>query len=522
MNAEYKSAKDAAYIRSQAGELKLPFSGEDVILTSPEMAARVFPERLINSIKTVDQKEINRLKKAVEKSGNSFKVLTDVSNAMRTLRAGTDLGVMFIHGLPTLFRNPKVWAQSTKHSLEAFKDPTATARLIDDNWETVKDLVQFNQLHGGGSEFIEGLRDAGLLMRATGWAAKKPAIGIVAKGGEKYLKGVERQFDGWLLASKIHLWKAMKPMAIAGKTKGSPEYIKALDELASHVAKMTGTLSTANMGISPATRNVMGTFLMFAPRYRMATYGLMADVVRGGVRGDQARKTMGSMLFAGISTYVIICNRLGQTPNLDPTDGKFLTLKVGNGRVGIGSAFVSMARFAGNIFETSMEKPEDFVSLNSSDNPMMKFARGQLSPISGTGWDVASGRNFIGEPTHGAAPFFENIVAEGLLPFWASSYTDTPRAGVGIGPAEFMGFRGFPINLSDQAEQLADIAAANFPREKKTDPPVATFAELTRYEQSKLLQANPDIQQMYDESNRLWLERSAGLPLKINEYRAGQ
>ena len=63
-------------------------------------------------------------------------------------------------------------------------------------------------------------------MRATGWAAKKPAIGIVAKGGEKYLKGVERQFDGWLMASKIHLWKAMKPMAIAGKTKGSTEYIK--------------------------------------------------------------------------------------------------------------------------------------------------------------------------------------------------------------------------------------------------------------------------------------------------------
>ena len=514
----YAEAKEMGKVDTRIGEVEFSFRGGKLTMTPDDVKDKVFPESMVNNVRTMPRDELERLQKAVDVDGNSFKLLTDIAGAMRTLRAGTDLGVMLIHGLPTLFKSPTIWAKSTKHSLSAFRDPVATAKLVDDHWETVLKLAERNQLHGGGSEFIEGLRQGGLLLRGTTAAANKPGIGILGKAGQTYLNAIERQFDGWLLAAKIHLWEALEPMALAAQRKGQSN---ALDELASHVAKMTGTLSTANMGISPTTRNVMGTFLMFAPRYRMATDGLTADVMRGGVRGDQARRTVGKLAVAGMLTYAIVAQRLGQPIHLNPTDGKFMTLTVGDGRAGIGSAFVSLVRFGGNIYETAGKNPDGFVSFNTRDNPFMKFVRGQLSPLSGSAWDITSGRNFIGEPTHGGAPFFENIVAEGLLPFWASSYTDSPRPGIGIGPAEFLGFRGFPVHLQDQAIQLADTEAVNFER-GPGKLPAESWDDLNKLEKARLLKDNPDIQELFDRGNRLYLERDSGLPEKMNDYRAAQ
>ena len=517
VNAKYQGARKAAGAREYIDEIEMKFKSGNVVISSKDAAEQIYPERMINDIKSISNEDYRKLKNYTERTGNSFKLLTDVSAAMRTLQAGTDMGVIFIHGLPTLFRNPQVWGRSVKHSLAAFKDPVASAKLQENHWETVKKLAQYNQLHGGGSEYIEGLRDSGLLMRSANWAAQKRPHKIVkpvtmaGRGARAYFKGVERQFDGWIMAAKIHLWEAMEPAARQAFEAGD---LNAMNELASHIAKMTGTLSTANMGISPTVRNVMGTFLMFAPRYRMATYGIMADLARGGVRGDQARKTVGSLMAGGVLSYALIATRLGQPVHLDPRDGKFMTIKVGDGRIGIGSAFVSLARFAGNIAETAQENPEKFVSLNTSDNPVVRFARGQLSPLSGSAWDITSGRNFIGQPTNFGAPMFKHVVAQGLLPFWASSYTEYPRPGIGVGPAEFGGFRGFPVNIGDKAVQLADIAASNT-YEK-------LWGDLDGNQRKDLLDANPEIQKLFDESNELWLKRSTGLPLKINEYRADQ
>ena len=76
---------------------------------------------------------------------------------------------------------------------------------------------------------------------------------------------------------------------------------------------------------------------MFAPSYWMASYGLMADALKGGMRGSLARETMEKMLMGGLFLYAAVAHRLGQKPNLDRTDSKFLKVKIGRTTVGLDS-----------------------------------------------------------------------------------------------------------------------------------------------------------------------------------------
>lgn len=80
-----------------------------------------------------------------------------------------------------------------------------------------------------------------------------------------------------------------------------------------------------------------GAFVMFAPSYWMANYGLMADALKGGMRGSLARETMEKMLMGGLFLYAAVAHRLGQKPNLDPTGSKFLKVKIGGTTVGLDS-----------------------------------------------------------------------------------------------------------------------------------------------------------------------------------------
>lgn len=133
----------------------------------------------------------------------------------------------------------------------------------------------------------------------------------------------------------------------------------------------------ANLGLRPSRRKVMAGFFMFAPRYRMASYGLMADIFNGGMfggaqttasslSGDLARKRLSGMLMAGLFYHTYIARRMGQEPNIDPSSGDFLTVELHGGQnVGFGSVWVSTARFLAGVTDVSMDDPlADIVGKN--------------------------------------------------------------------------------------------------------------------------------------------------------------
>lgn len=192
---------------------------------------------------------------------------------------------------------------------------------------------------------------------------------------------------------------------------------------------------------------------------------------------------------SGVLYYMAIGHVLKQKPNLDPSSGKFLTYKIGNANIGFGSAFVSLARVGANLVSGDTSVGTD----------LQRFIRGQISPLTGIGWDTVTGSNYIGEPTTDSiGDFTSNVIAENILPFWMEGFADFPRAGWGSAPAEFLGARTFPVSLRDRAVQLGDIYA-----QKAYG---SNYNDLRKLEQLQLQRDNDDLRAAFDESNAFWQE----------------
>ena len=500
------------------GEFSFPMTG---------LAGKIgTPEELVNSIKSMNFTKVaepfrNLKMKEWQFVSNSIKDRTAPGNAImriaqgtqataRTMMAGFDLGVYFIHLLPLALTDNKMWRNvvgksmkalvggkvSIKNSKFAFKRENVLAKYIDENWDAVREMYDYDVMHGSLNEFVEAMGKGSLLRKAGG-------IPKIGKPLNVVLDAVERNFESALSMAKVEMWKGLKPMALKS---GLPKE-EALRQLGSHINKMTGTVSMAGMGLRPTTQQALGGMLMFAPRYRLATYGLMRDIFRGNLQGQLARDAMGHMTAAAIMYYSYLGHHLDQTPNLDPTSGKFLTYKIGNTNVGIGSAFLSTARFMGKIVGEfaadpktgearipSMGDIKTSFSAFDNDDVLKNFVRSQIAPLTGTGWDMISGRNYMGEPTtENSGQIMKTVVAENMMPFWASGMLfDQPKPGWISPPAEFMGLRSFPVGQWDRFKEHFNVYSM-----KSVG---GTWDELNKLKRTEVMQMYPHLQQIQDEA----------------------
>ena len=341
------------------------------------------------------------------------------------------------------------------------------------------------------------------------------------------------------------------------------EINKGYEALASHVGKMTGAVSMANLGIRPNRARAMGALLMYAPRYRLATYGAMADALQIGTeRGKLAQRQIAFMLGSGLLFYSYIAHHMGQTPKLNPApkefnekgeniggDGsEFLSVKIGDSNVGFGSAWISTARFLGNIVgQTTYQTEGGLINIDERDSAITRFVRGQISPISGMGWDIATGRNYIGEPMPENFGDLSGILEYGgdrALPFYLSSMADHPNPGWGqslqmihdrdfdtlgeewaeaapgiltSGISEFGGLRGFPVSKYAQAIEIADLATSKkYPRPDGKEQ--VSYRSLNSLEKAKLHDDNPEIKELMDEHNAIFIARGAETAVQKREY----
>jgi len=527
MNAKGTGLRDRIKARKSSrekrpGEMTFPMSAYSGKIGTPkELFDQVdnlgFAKLLgdTGSVDNLTRKEWDIFSKVVNNTESGGKVLKMVEGSqatVRTLMTGFDLGLYALHLMPMALTNPKSFAKVFKKSIQAtvggdvdiglsgkfgFKKGNVLAKYLDDNWDTVIDMNNHGLGHGSMSDFVQGLGKGTPLRRL---AATKPGGRQVLKPMEKLLEGVERNFESGLTMAKVELWKSLKPLAL--KSAKTPEAQReALHKLGSHIRKMTGTASMEEIGLTPGTQRALGAFLMFAPRYRLATYGLMKDVFRGGLEGSLARESMGRIAGAGMMYYSYIGHHLGQDPILDPTDGRFMTYQFGDSRIGIGTAFISTARFMARFTKESIENPGKQVpwKVFDSDNQLGNFMRGQLAPLTGTGWDMIEGRDFIGEPTRDDfGSMFENAIAENVMPFWMSGIIfDVPRAGWGSIPAEFLGGRTQPVSQWERYKYAFDVEAL---QDKELNPNGLSYNEMNRLQRAKIMKKYPALQKLKDQS----------------------
>ena len=448
---------------------------------------------------------------------------------------GFDFGAGMIQGLALLATNPRGWARSQMQALETLKDGKAYSAYIRKHNDTVMEMAK----HGGSlnvDEFVEAYQSIDVA---------KQVFGRLGKPGELLQAGSKRAgqaFTAFSLAARVELYESMRPMALkAARKKTNPgmpfDEDAALRDLVEHVSKLTGVSDQAKLGINTA-RSDWERALIFAPRYLRATTGMVADVFQGGMRGTLARDSMGKLLAGGTLMYYGLALSMGQEPKLDPTKGDFLTVDVNGTRVGFGSAWVAMARQTGKVLTQMQEDVGDtdepnekLFSLDPKDGILARFIRTKSSPVLGLGWDIAKGRDLMGQPV--IAPWDNPISfamdegASTLLPIWLQGLLPddvdiNPQSTWGgkaaLMGAEFGGLRAFPTNFYAQRTVRRD-ALANVSFGMSWDKLNGTQKKALNNQDEQLKIMNQEVSLLQLEStDDLW-QSQAELSAKTDEIR---
>ena len=486
-----------------------------------------------------------------------------LNGIMRSLKSAYDLGTMNIHLLPLLFTRPDVWGPSVKAGLQGFTDEKFAFKFMNEHMGAYERLAATGQLGPVNVEYVQDLGRLGGMLREDvpeklGYA---PGLTQASERLGRATQAFERSYTGMLLAAKLLTFEAMEgsvrahaddlvangkfldivkrvgqsrapaeitqdASAFARSRQGQAIINQYVDtEVAQHIAKLTGSMDLAGSGMSKSVQSTLGAFVFFAPRYRLSSYAMVIDATRGGVRGDLARKALGNFMLSGLLTYAAIGMRIGQEPNLDPTQGgKFLTYKVNGVNVGFGGAYMAMGRIASNLFrnvDDAVEGDDSWLTVmnpTDRDSWLQKMIRSQASPVSGAAWSVFSGNTYIGEPVEGLKGFGE-VVARSGIPFWADSYFDTPGGGVTGMVTEFTGFRTFPVSGWERSVDMINLLIAKDEQFLDENGNPTEWDDLTKLQRARARNMYPLIDAQMIETERVWNKRQMGDDKLVSDYR---
>ena len=364
----------------------------------------------------VDEKKAQAVEDALnaDNVGGVLGKAADVANGLRTMKASTDFGSVFIQGLPLFFRSPKIWAKVAYDHIKSFqKSPARKAAYINQNADVAVEFIENGGIFGSADLFAS--------LENNGWLAR-----MDRNYAGHLLQRFGNSFDMFLDQGKLETYKAMRNTVLREQGPAG------LADLAKYCNKMMGTIDTARMGVNKRQRAFEQAFAMFSPRYTRAMAALTLDAFKGGLAGREARNAMFSMMIGGYTTMQGFGNMFNQDINFNPEDGDFLKVEVGGVKVGIGGKMRTFARTAAGVLESLSESPNDFVSFRLFDadeyrkNPLLRFVRSNSSPLAGSSMNLFLGETGIGEQlpdednieiTPGGAKNLASAFGGELLPF---------------------------------------------------------------------------------------------------------
>lgn len=447
-------------------------------LNNPAFQGRLFPTEVIE-----------QAEKLMGDRGNKvFANAASISGWMRTMTAALDFSAPFIQGLPALARNPAAWARATKEHFTAAFAPEKYAGYLakPDNY-----AARAERLFYGGTGSISEFHEA--MPQVTQALGRVPKIGEKLQSLSKQTLGrTEAAYGAFGEVSRDELWKALRHKAI-DKTTGKLDN-KLAREVASSIDKLTGSLNIDPLLIGKSQKQFENGFMFFASRYTRAGLALAGDVMRGGLRGSEARKALGSMITGGTLMYLRVCNALGQQPNLDPTTGKFMTVKIGDYNVGIGGITTSLIRFGYDVAASAAEDPSVFLDFgNRFDNPFTKFLYSRAAPLTQTISEVIDNKDFLGEPLD-SPEAWARFAASSTIPISFQNFMDDTGAASKVGAflPELMGGRTFPKSDSELLTEARDRYAQSFGFMSYKDIPATALIDGRKVKD--LIAEQPDIQ----------------------------
>ena len=408
-----KAAKAAFKIGAFEGGLDAP-AFKNAILTG------VDAKDIANSI----NKEISATASGVANTVNKGQAVS------RFLMLGGDVSPLTIQLLFLAGYSPRIYGKAMAGMVKAIGDPMFHVQYLaqPENIAILKKYKNLISTRSGGTELTEALGRGGLLDTRVGKVVGLP------------IKPFQRGFEGALDVAGIEMAKSLDHMA---KNAGD------IEDIAAFVNEFRGLASSQLLGVSSVQRQGEA-FMWLAPRYMRAIGSLLFDVTRGGIRGRLARKAMARGIAALTITAIVFSYLRGERPkeileHLTPGHRKFFTWEIGGQMMGPGSKVRSVLM----LFGRSAKDPSNLQEMNSQ-NPLVKFGRGQLSPAVGLSMDILTGRNAIGDETTDTWRKRAETIGRNFIPLSIDSALfegGNPQERATRFAGEFVGLRTYPVNV---------------------------------------------------------------------------
>jgi hypothetical protein len=151
-----------------------------------------------------------------------------------------------------------------------------------------------------------------------------------------------------------------------------------------------------------------------------------------------------------------------QETNLDPSKSDFMTFKIGDDLIGVGSFWTQFARLTTKLSQTTWDEEAqgDFGSWD--DNPIVRFIRGRSSPSGGLAWDGLTSSDYMGRKLTNPVDWTKHL-GRSVAPIWLeAAFLDSPyKTGPVATLGEVFGGRVRPLSASERRSNVRDEIAVD-------------------------------------------------------------
>ena len=421
---------------------------------------------------------------------------------IRTLKAGFDLGVLMIHGYTALVSAPsnillreagvgwqwnrqRAWGKAAKEMFKFAWTP--------EHYDTYMGQAESMALRRRISPYVILGHAEPLAATANSQTFAKVRAQLARVPGVSKAKAAHRSeaaFVGTLDVLRMELWEGMIktverdykrlveadgfPAWTNDFTKASKQQRDALTDFGATVNKMTGVYDSDLSGLTPTQGLIENSFIFFAPMYRRATYGIIADIARGGMRRDEALRSVGGVLSAGVLLAGASEYLLGNEGAADPTSANFMKIVVGDQKVGISGAWNTLLKLGVDMHVASMAmfgsaRPDDVFEL-INDNPIIsqlgRRGRSHMAPPAQILCDVIDGKTYMGDPLRDIDGDYDwsemgAYAGQQFQPFWGDPILTGGKLGAVGGLFEACGLQSWRVSDFDDVQRTRQYAIEN-------------------------------------------------------------
>lgn len=443
--------KDIAEGKYEKPEKKAPIPMDEATLKAYDRLIKLKAEREARLIK-----EQNAAMTGWQKAG---KAIVEVLNTPRAIMSSFDLSAPGRQALVASISHPILAKRAFGEMLRAAKSEKVFNRYFHELRES-PDYKTMQDSKLGINDPLDPRLSAKEEAFMSNLAQKIPGAGRIVKGSE-------RAYVLYLNKMRVDIFRqGIDAFMSAGKTpENSPELYKAL---AAHINNTTGR---GNVGGKLENAVPALNTLFFSPRLMASRINLLTNFANPSFYKNVPKEVRAMYFkdmakFIGAGTALLGLSALaGADVEKDPRSSDFLKVKVGDTRYDILGGFAAYMRTVAQIVSGQKKnlKSGDIKELDGKKafgedrgDVGLRFFRGKLAPIVGTGYDLISGRDILGNeilPQFGGAgkkqkdltdigldlatPLISNDIIRAIKDPSVKNLLSIPASGLGIGVQDF-------------------------------------------------------------------------------------